>query len=322
MKHIVVRRVGRPAEVAEVVEAERPKPLAGEVVVEVKAAPIHPIDLVRIRGVGPATDVPFVPGSEACGTVAEVGEGVKGVSVGDLVVTPVLGTYSDFVSCPADGVYPVPPGVDALHASMLFTVPLTTALLLESCDLPQGSILIQNAAGAAVGAFLVRLAKLRGLKTVNVVRRDSQAEEIEALGGDWVLVGDDDLEARVRYAVRGAPVRLGIDAIGGQSAFRLAQCLADGATLVTHGSIEGNELELPTDRVIFGGLKVRGFSLPRVLATMPKALQRKRYVELAAFVAMKGHRVPIEATYPLAKAREAFAHAERPSRRGKILFTR
>jgi len=320
MRQVVVRRVGPPAEVAEVVEVERPRPLAGEVLVAVRAAPIHPIDLVRIRGMGLTVDPPFVPGSEAAGVVVEVGDGVSGVKVGESVVVPCGGTYGEIVACPADLAFPIPPGIDFQQASMLFTVPLTAALLLDLVELPQGTILIQNAAASAVGAFVVRLAKRKGLRSVNVVRRDAQATELEALGADWILVGDHDLESRVRYAVGGAPIRLGIDAVGGGSAYRLAQCLADGAHLVAHGSVGDNQLELPTERLVFGGIVARGFSLPRALATMSKAQQRRRYAELASFVASVGHRVPVEATYAFGKARDAFAHAERPSRTGKILF--
>ena len=107
---------------------------------------------------------------------------------------------------------PLPEGADPQQLAMLTVNPATASLMLtEFVTLAPGDWVIQNVANSAVGGYLVQLAKLRGLKTVNVVRRESAVASVLADGGDVVLVDGDDLPARVKAAVGGAAIRLGID---------------------------------------------------------------------------------------------------------------
>ena len=98
---------------------------------------------------------------------------------------------------------------DPLQLAMLTANPPTALLMLEQFGaLGAGDWVVQNAANSGVGAAVVAVARERGLRTVNVVRRESAAAEVEALGGDLVLVDGPDLARRVRAALeaRGAAV--------------------------------------------------------------------------------------------------------------------
>jgi NADPH:quinone reductase-like Zn-dependent oxidoreductase len=94
---------------------------------------------------------------------------------------------------------------------------------------------IQNAANSAVGLYLVQLARSRGYRTVNVVRRQDAAAVVRDTGGNVVRVDGEDLAERVVEATRAATIRLGIDAVGGAATGRLTDCLCESATLVNYG---------------------------------------------------------------------------------------
>src|SRR6202045_4461398 len=97
---------------------------------------------------------------------------------------------------------PIGAGVDLAQAAMLRINPATAQLLLEDpVALAPGDWVIQNVANSAVGRHLIVLAKARGVRTVNVVRRDDVAAELKALGADAVLVDGPDLAARAHDAI-------------------------------------------------------------------------------------------------------------------------
>ncbi|MGZ6639022.1 MAG: hypothetical protein ACXVHL_35435 [Solirubrobacteraceae bacterium] len=90
-------------------------------------------------------------------------------------------------------------------------------------------------ANSAVGLYLVQLARYRGYRTVNVVRRGDAAAVVRETGGDIVLVDGEDLAKRVVDATGGAAV----DAMGGTASGRLADSLCESATLVSYGRMCG-----------------------------------------------------------------------------------
>ena len=111
---------------------------------------------------------------------------------------------------------PLPNEADPLQLSMMTINPPTAALLLsEFVSLQPREWVIQNAANSAVGLYLVQLARYRGYRTVNVVRREDAADVVRETGGDVVLLDGEDLAQRVSAATDGAQIRLGIDAVAG-----------------------------------------------------------------------------------------------------------
>src|SRR5919202_5864940 len=120
MKAVQVNEFGDP-DVLEYVEVERPSPSEGEVLVEVKAAGINYADTRRRRNrYLEETPLPFVPGSEVAGVVAEVGAGVDDTEEGDRVVT-LLGTggYAEYAVAPARYLIPIPDGLDFDEAAAI-----------------------------------------------------------------------------------------------------------------------------------------------------------------------------------------------------------
>ena len=121
----------------------------------------------------------------------------------------------------------VPNEIDFAQAAMLKINPLTAWRLLHGyVRLERGDWLIQNAANSAAGRAVIQISRKLGYKTVNIVRREELIEDLRAEGGDVVLVDGEKLRDEVAEATGRAPIRLGLNAVGGESALRLANTLA------------------------------------------------------------------------------------------------
>ncbi len=239
IKAVVYERHGNPAEVLRVETQPWPKAAADEAVVQMRAAPINPADLNAIEGKYPVRpELPATPGFEGAGVVVDLGSDVTGMTAGALVILPHnLGTWREAVAVKASELVAVPPEIEPVHAAMLKINPMTAwRLLHDYVDLKSGDWLIQNAANSAAGRAVIQIANDLGYKTVNVVRRAELIDELRSEGGDVVFVDGENLREEVKNAMSGAPVRLGLNAVGGEGALRLANCLAPESTMVTFGA--------------------------------------------------------------------------------------
>ena len=216
---------------------------------------------------------------------------------------------------------PLPDQADPLQLSMMTINPPTAALLLsEFVTLRPGDWVIQNAANSAVGLYLVQLARIRGYRTVNVVRRPDAAAAVRDTGGDVVLVDGEDLATRVVEATDGAAIHLGIDAVGGPASGRLADTLRESATLVSYGHMSGEPCAVPADAFVFRDLTLRGFWLVNWFRRTPEPQRRVLVDELAELITQGTLHAPIHATYDVTQIKEAVASAASGERSGKILI--
>src|SRR5256885_10749627 len=225
----VYERHGNPADVLRVESRPWPAPASDEVLVQRRAAPINPADLNQIEGKYPVRpELPATPGFEGAGVVVDAGGNASTIPAGTLVILPHnLGTWREAVAVKASELVAVPPGIDPVPAAMLKINPMTASRLLHGyVDLKEGDWLIQNAANSAAGRAVIQIARELGHKTVNVVRRAELIDALRAEGGDVVLVDSENLRDEVKSATSGAPIRLGLNAVGGESALSLANCIA------------------------------------------------------------------------------------------------
>ena len=314
---------GNPADVLHVESRPWPMPAAGEVIVKMRAAPINPADLNQIEGKYPVrAELPATPGFEGAGVVVDVGAEVKGLTSGALVILPHnIGTWRDAVAVKADELVVVPQGIEPVHAAMLKINPMTAwRLLHDYVDLARGDWLIQNAANSAAGRAVIQIARELGYKTVNVVRRSELIGELRAEGGDVVLVDSENLRHEVEDVIAGPPIRLGLNAVGGESALRLANCLAPGSTLVTYGAMSLQPLKIPNGLLIFRDLRFRGIWINKWYDNATPAQRMEAFQHLFEMAKRGLLQTKVEKAYPLSEAKTAVAHAARGQRSGKIIF--
>ncbi|HSE03202.1 MAG TPA: zinc-dependent alcohol dehydrogenase family protein, partial [Methylomirabilota bacterium] len=261
MKQVRLERYGAPAEAVRCVDVpDVGAPAAGEVVFDVLAFPINPADLSMCRGtyrLRPA--LPAGIGAECVGRVVAVGAGVSHVRPGDRVINLQRENWTQRRRVKADDVIPVPAGLDDLQAAMLRINPPTALLLLaDLVPLRPGDWIIQNVANSAVGRFVIRLARARGVRTVNVVRRASLFDGLTALGADVCVVDGPDLAATVQARTGGAAIRLGIDAVSGRATARISACVGEGGVVCNYGSMSGEDPVMPRGKLVGDGQTLVG----------------------------------------------------------------
>lgn len=322
MYAVQISKFGAPEDMVVLVEIPEPAPPSpGEVTVQLEYAPIHPADIMLIRGIyGKLPKLPSTLGMEGVGRVLAIGEGVDSLGIGDRVFTPIFTPcWCERLTIPAAGLFPAPDDADLPQLSMSRINPLTAHLLLtEFAPLQAGDWVIQNAANSAAGRAVIALAKARGLRTVNVVRREGLDDELTGLGGDVVLLDGADLARRVAAMTNGARVALGIDAVAGDATLAMSTCIAGGGVLVSYGAMSLKPNVVSPRQVIFNDVTIRGFWLDRWLAKTASAQVAELEKEMAGLVSSGALRAPIETTYPLTSPKDAVVNAM--ISKGKVLF--
>src|SRR5438309_6174353 len=204
---------------------------------------------------------------------------------------------------------------------MLKINPLTAwRLLHDYVELKRQDWVSQNAANSAAGRAVIQIARERGIRTVNIVRREELVEELRMEGGDVVLIDGEALRDEVKESTGGAPIRLGLNAVGGDSALRLMNCLAPGGTLVTYGAMSLQPLKVPNGLLIFKDLRFRGIWINK---WYDNATPAERMAAFNPIFEMAGRgllQTKVEKSYPLTEIKAAVEHAARAQRRGKIIF--
>lgn len=322
MKAIQLQAFGKQSESLRLVEVpDVGAPGPDEVILALEASPITGSDLSVIAGsYGQLPALPSIGGFEGVGRVVAVGRDVTFLAEGELTLIPPLQpAWAERIKTRADWLRPLPDG-DVKQLSMLGINPATAYLMLtETVSLAPGAWVIQNAANSAVGRAVIAIARSRGLRTVNVVRRPELIEEIEAIGGDVVLVDGPDLAQQVAKATSDAPVVLALDTIGGDATLRLMSAVAPGGSVVMYGNVSRQPLQASVPQLVFTDLTIRGFWLVEWFKTATLDKLVPMYEELADLVASGAITVPIAATYSFEQYADAIDAAAQWQ--GKVLLT-
>jgi NADPH:quinone reductase-like Zn-dependent oxidoreductase len=277
-------------------------------------APIDFSDLLLANGVYPLKPkLPSVIGGQGAGVVEAIGPGVTSVKVGDRVTIP-FGTFawSEKILAPAQGLFVVPPSIDARTASMLNINPTTAVLLLsEFVKLKPKDWIVINAANSQIARCLIAIAKSYDLKVAGIVRRPEAIPEVEKLGADFVGIESPALPKEIQVATGGMPLSLGLDAVGGPATATIASALAPGAHLVVYAPLSGLPIHVGQGDLIAKRLNIHGFwmyyeeYLPKIRAAL---------TEGAKVVASGQLTLPITTTYKPSQIKEAIEHSQRGGR--------
>lgn len=182
------------SEVLRYEEVERPAPGRGQVLVRVAATSFNPVDdHIRAGGLAEMLPIslPYTPGIDLAGTVADLGAGVTGVQAGDRVVAMLpldsAGGAAEYVLAPAESLVPAPATIDLADAAALPLSGLAAwQVVFELAELKPGQTILVNGAAGAVGSLVVQLALDTGAQ-VTAVDAPSNAERLWSYGVDRVL---------------------------------------------------------------------------------------------------------------------------------------
>ncbi|HUE58099.1 MAG TPA: NADP-dependent oxidoreductase [Acidimicrobiales bacterium] len=294
------------AGVLKVVEVPRPVAAPGRVVVNMVGAAINPGEAAIREGLlhdrFPAT-FPSGEGSDLAGVVAELGDGVDGVAVGDQVIgwSDERSTHAEAVSLPADQVVPKPSGVPWEAAASLYVAGTTAWTTVESVGLKPGEVVAVSGAAGGVGSIAIQLSRNLGT-TVLSIAGSGNSDWLESMGTRPVVYGEG-LADRVRAA---APEGIDafIDCFGGGYVD-----LAIDELGVTPSRVETIiDWEAGTRR----GAHVDGMSTVDDVGSVIS--------QLASLIERKELEVPVAATFPLRDVRQAYELLEQRHTRGKIVL--
>ena len=326
-KYVSYSKIGNPADVLEVKTEQYRSLDSGEVRVQVLAAPINPSDVIQISGnYGVDAVLPARPGSEGVGRVKEISSGVKSLKVGQLVLLASGSTWAEELVGPAEGFLPLPDlgpiGGDVIEQLAMSAVnPLTALLMLNSFeDIKEGQWIVQSAANSAVGGYVIQLAKQRGIKTVNIVRREGLTKDLLAKGADVVLIDGPDLAQQISEATGNAPIMLALDPVGGDTYARLADSLGYGGTLVAYGFLSGKPPMLNPGQLIFNDTRLRGFWLYKWYQTATMQDKQKAFGQIIPLIANGTLKANIDSRYTVEQIEEAVTRAWSGGRNGKVLI--
>jgi NADPH2:quinone reductase len=325
LKAVVFDQPGLPHEVLTVRDAPQPTPGRGEVLVRMLASPINPSDLLYIGGryTVPAR-LPATPGFEGVGVVEASGGGLLGRFLTGkrvVVMNDRTGNWAEYAVAAARQCIPVPADLTDEQAATFFVNPATAlAITRHVLNIPAGGWLLQTAAGSALGRMVIRLGRQHGFRTLNVVRRREQIDELKKLGADHVLCdADGPLPEQVRRVVPDG-VRYAMDAVGGATGSQAVQCLAPGGRLIVYGTLSGEPVALDPRAMIGGGLRVEGFWLGQ-WAKSRGLLQKLRLIRQIRQLIRSGVLASeVAATYSLDQIAEAVRKADAPGKGGKVLL--
>jgi NADPH:quinone reductase-like Zn-dependent oxidoreductase len=329
MKAIVFESFGDPAQVLQLREVSEPQAGPGQVRVRMLASPVNPSDLLFVRGqYGRRPELPATPGFEGVGVVETVGPGllarVRGLRAGRrvAVLNAKGGNWQEQVVIPARQAVPVPAAINDEQAATFFVNPASAFVMTRwVLKVSPGSWLLQTAAGSALGRMVIRLGRHFGFRTINVVRRREQAEELLRAGGDAVIcTSDESIEERVHHFTGGEGVRFAIDAVAGATGSAAARALAPGGRLLLYGTLADEPLTIDPRVLMAGQKRVEGF-------WMSEWVRAQRVLTLLRLFRCVGRLISagiltteIEAAYSLEDIGKAVQHASAPGRHAKILL--
>ena len=323
MRSASYNKFGDPSEVLSVSDTEKPEPKANEIRIKTILAPIHNHDLATIRGTyGYKPELPAIGGSEAVGIIDALGDDVKDLKVGQRVsVANVHNTWAQYFTAPEHLVFPIPDSLDDEVAAQLIAMPLSALMLLEFLDLQYGEWVIHNAANGAVGKTLAILAANRGIKTINLVRRDDAKDELTKMGiKNNVSTSDEDWQEQVKAIVGDQRIIAAIDAVGGKASGELQSLLGENGTIVAFSALSGEPMAIDSGSLIFKNQTAKGLWGTDTSVNMNHQNKQRLINELIERATSGKLQLPVDNIYDLSEVTKAVSKDVQSGKNGKVLL--
>jgi NADPH2:quinone reductase len=323
MKAAVIDQHGGP-EVLRIDERPVPRPGPTELLVEVHASSVNPVDAKIRAASGARRTFPLILGYDASGVVVEVGEGVKGFRPGDAVFgCPNLmaqGAHAEFALLDHRAAAAPPARIGHRDAGALPLVGLTAwEALHERARIEPGQTVLIHGGAGGVGHIAVQLARLHGCRVVTTAGRpESIAFCRDVLGADEVIdYVKEDVVARVKELSQGRGLPVVMDTVGGKVFERSVACVAPGGQLVTILGATPSEAAATT--LLFSSITVHyEFMGARLAYGLAPERQGHILRGLAALVDRGWVNVHVSQRFPLSDLAKAHRQIETGHTLGKI----
>jgi NADPH2:quinone reductase len=320
MKAIQIHETGGP-EVLTLAELPIPQPGPGQVLIRVEAAGVNFIEIYFRKGTYKSA-LPFTPGSEAAGTVEELGPGVTGFVAGDAVASvSVLGSYAEYALVPAASLVKLPEGLSMQQAAAAMLQGMTAHYLSHSTfPLKSGDTALVHAGAGGVGLLLTQMAKRLGARVISTVSTAEKAELSRQAGAsDVILYTEQDFVTEVKRLTNNKGVDVVYDSVGKTTFEGSLNCLRPRGLLALFGAASGPVP--PFDLIQLSGKGSLFLTRPTLwhyVAT--RAELEWRSGDVLSWAAKGELKLRTEFVYPLAEAAQAQIDLEARKTTGKILL--
>ena len=308
--------------------SEVPNPVlkAGEVIIKVRAAAVNRADLLQREGnYPPPPGCPEWPGLEVAGEISEVAEDVSRWQVGDKVCALLGGGgYAEYVSVPAEMVFPMPKGLSYVEAAAIPEVYMTAYLnLFYVGGAKPGETLLMNAGASGLASAVIPMAKAFGLRVITTVLGEEKVREVAYLDADRVVdtTREDIAEVLREEEANGTPVNIAIDCLGGEVLGKCLKYVARGCRWIQIATLAGDVSEIDFRNIFVKNIRIIGSTL-RSKTTEEKGKLLSELVEKTWCKFESGEmKLKIYKTFPIQNADDAHQTLYRGENVGKVVLT-
>lgn len=320
MKAVRIEQFGG-VEVLQWTDTAEPTPRPGQVLIKVDAAGVNYADIMRRQGNYPGPDLPATLGLEAAGTIAQLGEGVTGLAVGQKAMGMGPQGQAEYVAINANYVFPYPASVDPVQAGGMPIVFLTAYHLLRSRgQLQAGDTVLIQAGASGVGTVAIQLAKAWGARVITTASTTEKLDLARSLGADETInYAAQDFEEEVRQLTDGNGVELLLECVGGPTLEKSLRCVASYGKLISYGNASGTAASLPAAEIFAANRTVIGFSMGR--SPMGRLDHRAAMSEIFDLLADGRLRLVVDRVLPMAQVAAAQQHLSNRGSQGKVILT-
>ncbi|MDD0814857.1 NADPH:quinone oxidoreductase family protein [Curvibacter sp. HBC28] len=309
-------------------ELPTPSPLAGEVLIEIKAASLNFPDLLIVQNkyqMKPA--LPFVPGSEYAGVVAAVGDGVTHLKVGDNVAClSGTGGFGTHTIAKAALCMPLPGGFSHVDAAAFIMIYATSwHALIDRAQLKAGETVLVLGAAGGVGTAAIQIAKAAGARVIAAASTDEKCALCRQIGADETINYSQDavpnaFRERIKALTDGKGPDVIYDPVGGDFAEPAFRSIAWRGRYLIVGFASGPIPNLPLNLPLLKGASLVGVFWGDFARREPKA-NAAMMGELAQWYAQGKVKPVIDRTMPMAELKAAYAHMGSRGVMGKLVMT-
>ena len=320
MKASQITAFGGP-EVIQYGDVADPRPAADQVLVEVQAAGINFADIYSRRGEYPGPALPRILGQEGAGVVRELGAGVSGFAVGDLVAyCGVPGSYAGLAAVPAARLVKMPAGLDAKAGAAAMLQGMTAHYLCHSTyPVQRGDRVLIHAGAGGVGLLLIQMVKRLGGYVYTTVSTEAKAALVREAGADEVILYSQvDFAEALQTATHGEGVHVAYDAVGKTTFDGSIASLRRRGMMVLYGQASGAVAPIAPTILNPKSLYLTRPSLGDYTATREELEQRAG--EVLGAIAKGELKLRVEYVFPLSETIEAHRALESRGTTGKVLL--
>tara|TARA_B100001758_G_scaffold237773_1_gene240187 strand:+ start:7846 stop:8820 length:975 start_codon:yes stop_codon:yes gene_type:complete len=322
MRAVLCNAFGPPEDLV-VADVSDPSPGPGEVLIEVKAAPVTFPDTLMLEDKYQfKADLPYVPGAEVAGVVKSLGEGVDDVEVGTRVVCGLgsVGGYAELAVAKASSVRRLPDGVGfAESTGLLYAHGTTYYGLKERGHLQEGETLLVLGAGGHVGLSAVEIGKLMGARVIAAASTEEKLDLCRERGADETInYAEENLKDRAKELTGGAGVDVVYDVVGGEYAEQALRAIGWEGRFLVIGFTAGIP-SIPLNLTLLKSCQIVGVFYGAMTARDP-VLANQIAEDLLQWVADGQLRPHISASYGLDGAAVALRSLMDRTSIGKIVI--